>query len=800
MSTFGCYLMAGSRQPCPLQPNTRCVLATRVPVKRLTGSSLKFLDRNPPNLPTESIRDSLREIYGLEGQMTRFDSERDQNTMVTSEVGQFLFKVCNAEEDRAVIDLQIAVLHHLAQVDPGLPVPRALPTISGAHTAEVTTTDGVTHVVRLMSFVEGETIRDHPEADTPALRRNTGGMLARLDVALRGFMHPAAQQDHPWAMTQAPALLAFTHHISDPKAQSLIHAILERMRDDSLPRAQRTRHQVVHQDAHTGNLVIDPTDPNQVAGIIDFGDLVYAPLIMDLAVASDLTGRPSWDPESLLDLAIGYDTVLPLESEEVDLLPDLVLGRMAMTATIVAARAVLFPDVSAYIDLEHDLWEQIQRVAEAAPELRQNLRRSLRFPISADTEKLRSDRKRVMSTPHFYEEPLHLERGDGVHLYGADGTRYLDFYNNVPTVGHSHPHVVNAIARQAAVLNTNTRYLYPNVVEYAQRLTESLGAGLDVCLFVNSGSEANDVAWQISRLVTGNEGLLVMEDAYHGITQAGLAMTTAKSLPANDHVQEIPAPDDYRGAVTEASQAAADTTIAIAALADRGFAPAAYIVDSAMCSSGIPDTPLDFLGTIAPLVRGAGGLVIADEVQSGFGRLGAMWGHELLGMKADIVTLGKPVGNGHPMGVVITSREILAQFQSRVRLFSTFGGNPVSCAAGLAVLDVIEREDLVENSRSTGDYLRAQLWKLADEHKIIGDVRGRGLLVGLELVTSRDTKAPATDETRRLIELLRQNGALVGKDGGFGHVLKLRPPLVTKPEDVDRFIAALDRSLIQLLT
>jgi len=428
------------------------------------GSSLKFMDRNPPNLPTESIRHSLREIYGLEGQLTRFDSERDQNTMVTSDQGRFLFKVCNAEEDQAVIDLQIGVLHHLAQVDPGLPVPRALPTLSGSNTAEVKTADGITHVVRLMSFVDGETIRDHPEADTPALRRNTGAMLARLDVALRGFMHPAAQQDHPWAMTQAPGLLAFTHHITNPDAQALIHSILERMRDDSLPRAQRTRHQVVHQDAHTGNLVINPKRPTEVAGIIDFGDLVYAPLIMDLAVASDLTGRPSWDPESLLDLAIGYDAVLPLESEEVDLLPDLVLGRMAMTATIVAARAVLFPDVSAYIDLEHDLWEQIERVAEAAPALRQNLRRSLRFPVSVDTKTLRADRKRVMDTPYFYEDLLHLERGEGVFLYGADGTQYLDFYNNVPTVGHSHPHVVNAIARQAAALNTNTRYLCPNVV------------------------------------------------------------------------------------------------------------------------------------------------------------------------------------------------------------------------------------------------------------------------------------------------------------------------------------------------
>jgi len=214
-----------------------------------------------------------------------------------------------------------------------------------------------------------------------------------------------------------------------------------------------------------------------------------------------------------------------------------------------------------------------------------------------------------------------------------------------------------------------------------------------------------------------------------------------------------------------------------------------------MCSSGIPDVPDDFLPAVARAVQVAGGLIIADEVQSGFGRLGAMWGHELLGMRPDIVTLGKPVGNGHPLGVVITSRAILDEFQAQVRLFSTFGGNPVSCAAGLAVLDVIEREDLVENSQAMGRYLQEQLWKLAETQPLIGDVRGRGLLAGLELVTDRTTKEPATATTLKLLEVMRENGALVGKDGEHAHILKLRPPLVTTATDIDLFIGMLDRSL-----
>lgn len=780
--------------------------AANVLANRKKSRRVKFMDRNPPELSLDLLAEVLLESYGLNGQLTGLDSERDQNARVDTSAGSYVLKVCNVDEHPGVIDLQTRALHHIARRDPGLPVPRALPTLNGRDTAVCQDADGTGYTVRLMSFVAGDMIRTHPELDTPAMRRSSGSMLARLDLALRGFFHSAADQEHPWAMTHMPKLLAYTEHIPDPGVRRTVEEILGRMREETLPRTARMRHQVVHQDAHTGNLVVDPARPTDIAGIIDFGDIVYAPLIMELAVAIDLTGRPSLAPEGLFDVAVGYDAVLPLEEDEVDVLIDLVLGRMAMTTAIVAGRKALWPDVPAYFDHEEQIWSQLERVNSAASDLRIGLRRALRFPMpidgSVDSVQLRADRERVMGerSPHFYEKTLHLERGKGVWLYGADGRKYLDFYNNVPTVGHSHPHVVKAVSRQLAALNTHTRYLYNNAVEYADRLTATLGDQLDVCLFVNSGSEANDVAWQISQMVTGNAGLLVMHNAYHGITQAGIAMTPAKGLEPARHVEEIPAPDDYRRAATTPTEAISDTENAIGQLRIRGIDLAAFIVDSAMCSSGIPDVPDGFLGAIASTVHAAGGLVIADEVQSGFGRLGAMWGHELLGMRPDIVTLGKPVGNGHPLGVVITSRAILDEFQAQVRLFSTFGGNPVSCAAGLAVLDVLDRESLVENSRLTGEYLHARLRELAVTQPLIGDVRGRGLLAGLELVTDRETKAPATAQTRELLELMRENGALVGKDGEHGHILKLRPPLVTTRQHVDVFVDILARSLAEVST
>ena len=553
-------------------------------------NDLKFMDRNTPDLPADVVAAALDQHYGLNGDLTGFPSERDQNTRVITESDTFLFKICNIDEDPAVVDFQIQALQHIASRDGDLNIPRHIPSTSGDDTVRLASG----HQARLMSYVAGDMVRSHPEGDGPDLLRSTGTILARLNLALGGFFHPAADQDHPWKMMPMMQLLPFVDHIADASARRNVHRIFERLRDEVIPRTERMRHQVVHQDAHTGNLVVDPADHHTVTGIIDFGDMVHAPLIMDLTIAADLSGRPHQDPEAVAELVMAYDRVLPLTEDEVDVFYDWVLGRMAMTAAIVAGRAALHPEVEAYHDGETQIWERIEAAMAAAPAAHQTLRRATRFPMTGiDTESLRTDRERVMGkhSPHFYRQPLHVERAEGVWMFGADGKRYLDFYNNVPTVGHSHPHVVNAISRQLTALNTHTRYVYNNAVEYADRLTSSLSDDLDVCLFVNSGSEANDVAWQISQMVTSNDGLLVMRQAYHGITQAGIAMTTAKGLNKADHVEEIPAPDDYRSEPSTAEGAMVDTRAAIERLAGRGHDVGAFIVDSAMCSSGIPGYP-----------------------------------------------------------------------------------------------------------------------------------------------------------------------------------------------------------------
>ena len=404
----------------------------------------------------------------------------------------------------------------------------------------------------------------------------------------------------------------------------------------------------------------------------------------------------------------------------------------------------------------------------------------------------------------FYDEPLHLVRGKGVWLYDAEGRKYLDMYNNVAHVGHCHPHVVEAICAQAERLNTHTRYLHENVVDYAERLTTTFPAELDTAMFCCTGSEANELALRLARGATGRAGIIVTSYAYHGNSQATYEISP-EDIPADqmpDYVAVVPAPDRYRGlhrGADAGEQYAAHVDVAIDLLRERGFEPAAFIADTILSSAGIVVPPPGYLRRVATMIRKAGGLFIADEVQPGFGRVGEhFWGFEADGVLPDIVTLGKPMGNGHPIAGMVARGEHVAAFAASSGYFNTFGGNPVSCAAALAVLDVIEQERLQDNAREVGDYIAAGLQQLAATHTCIGDVRGHGLFIALELVLDRDTKTPATELVRKLINGLRDRGVLTSSIGPDRNILKLRPPLVLTRQDADHMLNILDAAMQEL--
>ncbi|MDJ0906487.1 MAG: aminotransferase class III-fold pyridoxal phosphate-dependent enzyme [Woeseiaceae bacterium] len=401
----------------------------------------------------------------------------------------------------------------------------------------------------------------------------------------------------------------------------------------------------------------------------------------------------------------------------------------------------------------------------------------------------------------FYDEPVHLVRGEGAWLFDADGRRYLDMYNNVPHVGHCHPRVVAAICDQARQLNSHTRYLHDNVVRLAERLTAKMPAALDTAMFCCTGSEANELALRIARRVTGATGIVVVDYAYHGNTQATYEIST-DTIPPEEvppWVATVPAPDTYRGphrGESAGERYAAHVAEAIDKLQRRGVKTAAFVIDTIVSSSGVVAPPPGYLARVADIVRRAGGLFVADEVQPGFGRTGKnFWGFEAGRFEPDIVTMGKPMGNGHPLSAVVTRREIVDAFAGHGRYFNTFGGNPVSCAAGLAVLDVIAEEGLQQNALEVGAYLADGLWRLADSHECIGDVRGTGLFLAVELVADRETKTPATDLADKVVNGLRSRGVLTGSIGPADNILKLRSPLVLSKDDADYFLDTLGEVL-----
>ncbi len=423
--------------------------------------------------------------------------------------------------------------------------------------------------------------------------------------------------------------------------------------------------------------------------------------------------------------------------------------------------------------------------------------------MTTTTDDMLARRERLLGPAYrlFYDEPLHLVRGEGTWLFDAAGRRYLDMYNNVPHVGHCHPRVVEAICTQAGILNTHTRYLHDNILACAERLTAMLPADLDTAMFCCTGSEANELALRIARAATGRKGIIVVDYAYHGNTQAIYEITTS-DIPAEDvpgYVVTVPAPDTYRGRYRgdEAGALyAAHVHEAIALLRSRGFEPAAFVIDTIASSCGVVAPPPGYLAEVAAIVRAAGALFIADEVQPGFGRTGRhFWGFEADGLVPDIVTMGKPMGNGHPVSAVVARRELVDDFGSKGDYFNTFGGNPVSCAAALAVLDVIEEEALQHNALDVGEYIRAGLQQLANTHRFIGDIRGMGLFLALELVSDRERRVPDGALARSVVNDLRDRGVLTGVIGPDRNILKLRPPMVIGREDADFMLERLDECL-----
>ena len=417
--------------------------------------------------------------------------------------------------------------------------------------------------------------------------------------------------------------------------------------------------------------------------------------------------------------------------------------------------------------------------------------------LSQQDQALVARRQRLLGPAYrlFYETPVHLVRGAGVWLYDAEGKAYLDCYNNVASLGHCHPHVTQATAKQAATYASHTRYLNEVVLDCAEKLLSHFPPALSQVMFTCTGSEANDLALRIAFAQTGGTGVIVTQNAYHGVTHAvsGLSPSLGSGVALGQHVRTIPAPDPAQMAGDLGQAFAAAVQGAVDDLVRHGIKPAVLIVDTVFSSDGVFADPAGFLQPAVDVIRKSGGLFIADEVQPGFGRTGGhWWGFERHGVLPDMVSLGKPMGNGYPVAALVLRPEVLAEFGAKGRYFNTFGGNAVACATAIAVMEVIEDQALLHNAATVGQHMADGLRALAKTHASLGPLRATGLFFGQDI--TRDG-SPDGVEAARVVNALRDAGVLISATGPKGHTLKIRPPLILQKSQADLFLEKLDQAL-----
>jgi 4-aminobutyrate aminotransferase-like enzyme/Ser/Thr protein kinase RdoA (MazF antagonist) len=768
-----------------------------------------------PDFDAASVVDIARRTFGVTAAGARdLGSERDQTFLLIDarDAPLAVMKLSNAAEDPAILDMEVLGVLHATAVEPTIrmPLPRLVPGAPNDsrdpadHRASFEEASG-RHYVRMYDVLPGRGRLDASELPDEVLG-HWGEVAARVGRALRGFFHPAAQRTMLWDVQHAGRTRELLDTIRDPRHRALVDQALDRFDAVVTPIWPSLRAQIVHGDLTTDNALVD--DDGRITGIVDFGDMSHTALVTDIASLLDslLNGRQGDDLFRAGRLVLdGYQRITPLEPVELSLTGELLAARAAVTIAISSFRSERgLEDPGFARRYNEGVAGTIETLLDAGWD--EAARRFRGEALSQPTPTLELARRREAALGEAmeslsYAQPIEVVRADGVWITAADGRRYLDAYNNVPCVGHSHPRVAEAIARQSRLITTNMRYLHPAAIELAERLIATMpaGSGLDTVMFVNSGSEANDVAWRLATAFTGNRGALCTDFAYHGVTEATAALSPESwhATRRPGHVETWTVPDPYRA--THLDAAAFDA--AVARLVARGLAPAAAILDGVLTSDGFFDPGPELARSWVDRVHAAGGLWIADEVQGGHGRTGTgLWSFERLGITPDLVTLGKPMGNGHPVGAVITRREIAARFGDETVFFSTFGGNQVSAVAALAVLDVLKDERVLDRVVVAGDALRAGIRDVATRHPVIGDVRGAGLGIGVEVVRDASTKTPDPDATTRIKEGLKERGVLVGTTARAGNVLKIRPPLAFDESLVHIVTGALEASVASLST
>lgn len=764
------------------------------------------------NFSENDIAALVKEHYQLEVSAKALTGEYELNYLLTAPgEKKYIFKVASDEHSYDFFDAQVKIVNHLSQTEVADKFFSYIPNKEG-QAMTMLPIKGRNYFLRLLTFLEGE-FWMNLESHSDALKIDLGNVLGRMDKALKDFSHPAMHRYYLWDINNAADANRKLAYIKNHERRRIAGYFLLQFETMVVSEISSLRHAYAHHDANDTNILVQG---DKVTGLIDFSDMVYTTLINNLAVACTYAMMNQEDPLHAATLVVkGYHEAYPLTEPELDLLYYLIAARLCISVTQSAYNASIETNNEHHFISEIPAWDLLYKLIRINPiKAQESFRKICGFDgVIEDTDytDLLEQRKEHVgrNLSISYNEKLKIVKSALQYLYDDKGRTFVDCVNNPSHVGHCHPVVVKRMQKQIATINTNTRYLNDNITEYAKRLTATLPASLSVCYFTNSGSEANDLAIRMSRHFTKQKDIIVLDHAYHGTSTVAMEMSPYKfdgrgGFGKMPWIHKAINPDMYRGRYkygdAEAGKKyALDVKRIINELKKEGKAPAVFICETLLGVGGQIPLPPNYLKEVYSHVRAAGGVCIADEVQVGFGRVGdKFWGFELQDVVPDIVVMGKPIGNGHPLAAVVVSNEIADAFNNGMEYFNTFGGNPVSMAAGLAVLDVIEQEEMQQHAKDTGNYLMEGLKKLMNKYPIISDVRGHGLFIGAEMVRDRTTLEPAVAEIDTVVEKMKDKGYLLSTDGPLHNVLKIKPPLTFNKQNADELIQYLDEALKEL--
>lgn len=763
-------------------------------------------------LHQETVQQIAKSYYNIDAVATTLNGYEEQNFLLRATDGKkYIFKAATGNINLAFINAQITVTQHLAKTPVQPFFQEYLLNKEGA-VVSFCTQESEMYYVRILSFLEGNFWVEEKEK-TAALYESLGTFLGSMDKALKGLYHEAVERSYEWDISRASDAEKDLHHIHDHEKRRVAAYFLLQFQTEVVPLLSSLRKACIHNDANDYNVLVQN---GKVSGLIDFGDMVWSALINNLAVACTYAMLHTDDPISVASHIVkSYHQQYPLTVQETDILYYLIAARLCISVTQSAEKASHNSDNEHHFLTEQPAWKLLFQLLQTNPvKASDSFRKACGFhsliQAEDDYASLLSERKEHVgrNLSISYKNPLKILKGAFQYLYDDKGNTFIDCVNNVSHVGHCHPVVVKAMQKQIATLNTNTRYLNDAMMDYAKALTAKLPAKLSVCYFTNSGSEANDLAIRMARHFTGKKDVIVLDHAYHGTSTLAIEMSPYKfdgkgGGGQQPYIHKAVSPDMYRGDYqygdTDAGEKYAESVLDILnGLKQNNKGAAAFICETLLGVGGQIPLPDDYLKKVYEHVRAFGGLCIADEVQVGFGRVGeAFWGFESQGVEPDIVVLGKPIGNGHPLAAVVVTDEIANAFNNGMEYFNTYGGNPVSMVTGNTVLQVIEDEAMQSHARQVGTVLLKGLKKLMDKYSIIGDVRGHGLFVGAEFVKSRVTKEPAVAEINLVVEKMKERGFLLSTDGPLYNVLKIKPPLVFNEQNARDMVVALDEVMSQ---